>query len=62
MVNKLSDLADFLENDSIPAWVKEQLAEKRDDIVHALENGQPYQLTGPKGEVVTITPSKAAAA
>jgi hypothetical protein len=62
VVNKLSDLADFLENDSIPAWVKEQLAEKRDLIVQALNQGQPYQLTGPKGEVVTITPSKAVAA
>lgn len=62
MVNKLSDLADFLENDSIPTWVREQLAAKRDEIVHALEQGQEYQLIGPRGEVVTIAPSKAAAA
>jgi hypothetical protein len=62
VVNKLSDLADFLDVDSIPGWVREQLAEKRDEIVHALQQGQPYQLTGPKGEVVTITPSKAVAA
>lgn len=61
MVNKLSDLANFLENDSIPTWVREQLAAKRDEIVQALEQGREYRLTGPKGEVVTIAPSKAAA-
>lgn len=62
MVNKLSDLAVFLEDQSIPLWVKDELRAKRNEIVHALEAGESYELHGPKGEVITIAPKKAVAA
>jgi hypothetical protein len=62
MVNKLSDLADFLDNDSLPPWLKEQLKEKREEITAALEKGESITLpAGPNGERVTIGPKPVAA-
>jgi hypothetical protein len=61
MVNKLSNLAEFLENDSLPLWLKEELQAKREEISAALDKGQPFVLTGPNGETVTITPKQVAA-
>jgi hypothetical protein len=62
MVNKLSDLANFLNEDSVPAWLKQELDRNRQEITAALEKGQPFTLTGPGGEKVTISPKHAAAA
>ena len=67
VVNRLSSLADFLENDSLPAWLKKQLQEKRTEISEALDDGKAITLTGPNGEQVTISlptkePPKAAVA
>jgi hypothetical protein len=61
MVNKLSDLAGFLEDQSIPAWVKEALREHRDEIFRALQQGEPYTLSGPEGASITIAPKAVAA-
>lgn len=62
MVNKLSELADFLDDESLPPWLKQSLKEKRDEIAAALEKGEPYTLPpGPNGEVVTIAPRPTAA-
>lgn len=62
MVNKLSELAAFLEDQSIPAWVKDGLREHYDDIRQSLEQGLPYTLTGPDGAKITIARREAAAA
>lgn len=62
MVNKLSELADFLDDDSLPPWLKEQLKEKREEITAALEKGESITLpAGPSGERVTIGPKPVAA-
>lgn len=61
MVNKLSDLAGFLEDQSIPAWVKDSLRDHRDELVRALEQGDSYTLQGPEGASITIAPQPAAA-
>jgi hypothetical protein len=61
MVNKLSTLAGFLEDQSIPLWVKDALREKRDVILQTLQSGQSYTLEGPAGEKITITPELVAA-
>ena len=62
MVNKLSVLADFLDDESLPPWLKQMLRDKREEIAAALEKDRPFTLpSGPNGEVVTITPKQVAA-
>jgi hypothetical protein len=61
MVNKLSDLAGFLEDQSIPLWVKLALREHREEILRTLQDGQPYLLRGPGGEEITLDPKTVAA-
>jgi hypothetical protein len=61
MVNRLSNLAEFLEDESLPVWLKGELQAKREEIDAALEAGQPFVLTGPNGETVTIAPKQVAA-
>jgi len=62
MTNKLSDLAGFLEDQSIPAWVKDPLREHRAEIYRALEQGNTYTLNGPEGVSITIGPKTSTAA
>ena len=62
MVNKLSELADFLDDDSLPPWLKEMLKEKRQEIASALENGRSITLSGPYGEKITVAAKGAATA
>ena len=61
LVNKLSDLAGFLEDQSIPVWLKDALRENREQMVRELEAGRSYTIEGPKGEKITITPEAVAA-
>ena len=56
MVNKLSDLADFLNQDPLPAWLKQELAQHQENIAAALGQGHSFDLNGPGGERVTISP------
>lgn len=60
MVNRLSDLASFLNEDSAPTWLKRTLVEQQQEITAALERGQSFDLTGPRGEKVTISPKHTA--
>lgn len=62
MVNKLSELAAFLEDDSLPSWIKLQVRERQQEITDALAKGAAITLRGPNGETVTITPKVAAVA
>lgn len=62
MVNRLSDLANFLNEDSLPTWLQHALNEKQHEITAALERGESFTLTGPGGEKVTIAPKHAVAA
>ncbi len=61
MVNRLSDLATFLNEDSVPTWLKRALVEQQQELATALDQGRPFDLTGPRGEKVTISPKHAAA-
>lgn len=62
MVNNLSELADFLDDESLPLWLKKTLKEKQEEIAVALERGDSVTLpSGPNGEVVTIAPKASAA-
>ncbi len=63
MVNNLSELADFLNDESLPLWLKQALKEKQGEIAAALERGESVTLpSGPNGEVVTIAPKTVVAA
>jgi hypothetical protein len=62
MVNKLSDLAQFLDDESIPFWLKKAINEKQHDISTALQKGDSFSLSGPNGELITITPKAAVVA
>ncbi len=61
MVNRLSDLANFLNEDSLPTWLRQALVQKQQEITAALEQGVPFTLVGPGGEKVTISPKHAVA-
>ena len=61
MVNKLSDLAEFLHSDSLPAWLKSEIDARQAELFAALENGEEFTLSGPNGEQVKIAPAPVAA-
>lgn len=56
MVNRLSNLVAFLRDDSLPAWLREEIEIKRDAIAGALDRGEEYVISGPHGEEIKITP------
>jgi hypothetical protein len=61
MVNRLSDLAQFLEDESLPLWLKQQIQSRREEIQRAFEENRPVDFKGPNGESVTIAPRAVAA-
>jgi hypothetical protein len=61
MVNKLSNLAEFLHEDSIPLWLQSQIEGQRDEILAALQAGQDFTISGPNGEEIRISPNPVAA-
>jgi alpha-D-ribose 1-methylphosphonate 5-triphosphate synthase subunit PhnH len=61
MVNDLNNLAQFLADESLPVWLKEQLDARREEILRAFQTGRPITLEAPDGESVTISPRPVAA-
>jgi hypothetical protein len=61
MVNKLSDLAEFLHDDSLPLWLKREIDSNREAIFSTLGRGEEYVIPGPNGEEVKISPKAVAA-
>lgn len=57
----LSKLADLLEQDSLPSWLREEIDRRTSDILSALKRGQSIKLTGPHGEELVIGPVPEAA-
>ena len=56
MVSSLSSLAGFLEDGSLPLWLKQKVQAQSEEISQALERGESITLEGPNGESVTIAP------
>ena len=52
----LSKLADLLEQDSLPSWLREEIDRRTSDILSALKHGQSIKLLGPHGEELIIGP------
>jgi hypothetical protein len=61
MVNNLSSLAEFINDDTLPSWLKHEIATNREAIFAELEKGQEVTIKGPKGEEITISPEPIAA-
>jgi hypothetical protein len=62
MVTSLSKLAALIQDGSVPAWLREAVTAKREEIVGALAHNQEYTLTGPNGEEIIIKRAVEAAA
>ena len=52
----LSRLADILEEDSIPGWLRDEIDRQSQAILLALEGGRSFTLKGPRGEQIIIGP------
>lgn len=52
----LSKLADLLEEDSIPNWLRDQIEHRTTEIQNTLMSGQSVHLNGPHGEQLIIGP------
>jgi len=52
----LSKLADLLEEDSIPNWLRDQIEHRTTEIQNTLKSGQSVHLNGPQGEQLIIGP------
>lgn len=61
MVSELNRLAELVELDSLPLWLRQQIASKREEIHQKLETEGYVVLTSPEGEQVTITVKQKAA-
>ncbi len=52
----LSRLADLLEEDSLPLWLRDEIDQRTTEILRALERGHSFTLHGPQGEQIIIGP------
>jgi hypothetical protein len=56
MVNKLSNLAEFLQDDALPYQLTKTLKDSEQEIATKLTRGESVSIAGPRGETITITP------
>lgn len=54
MVTSLSKLAALIQDGSVPAWLRDEVSAKRQEILSTLRQNQPYTLRGPNGEEIVI--------
>lgn len=59
MVTTLSKLVEMMELGTIPAWIRQEIATRRDEISKSLRETGSYVLNGPNGERVEIEAPKA---
>ncbi len=53
-MTRLSELAELIEEDSLPTWLKDAIQEHREEIQRVVSGGGVYTLEGPSGEVIRI--------
>jgi hypothetical protein len=58
MVSELHKLAELVELDSLPLWIRQELESRREEILQKLQADGTFVFTGPKREQVTISPSR----
>ena len=56
MVSRLSQLTDLIKEDSLPLWLKNQIAERKDEMLRELnEKGEGvFTFKGPAGEEIRL--------
>lgn len=54
MVNKPSELADLIQEDLLPLWLREEIKRNREHILQDLDQKGCVTLRGPEGDEVTI--------
>src|SRR5215469_16674813 len=62
MMAELNRLAELVELNSLPSWLGQQIALKREEINQKLETEGYIVLNGPQGEQVTLSLKQRAAA
>ena len=62
MVTSLSKLAALIQDGSVPAWLRDEVQSKREEILAALAQNRPYMITGPNHEEIVIRRAETAAA
>ena len=62
MVTTLSQLVEMIERGTVPAWLRDQIVAKREEILNALREGGEIALDGPNGQRVNIRAEKQAVA
>lgn len=58
MVTNLNKLAELIRKGSLPAWLREQLTNRKDEILQGLQTKGVYILEGPHGERIEIRAEK----
>ncbi len=54
MVTKLSQLADLVEDDSLPSWLKIEIERRQEEILRALKETGVFEVVSPSGEKIRI--------
>lgn len=56
MISRLSQLADLIQEGSLPAWLKNQIEEQKKDILEKLERegSATFTFKGPNGEEIHL--------
>lgn len=54
MMTTLSELVAITQGTAVPAWLRNQVLEKKDEIERSLRETGTYTLQGPDGEQVII--------
>ena len=54
MVSDLNRLAELIEFDSVPPWIRQEIESRREEILQALHVQGTFVLRGPHGEQVAI--------
>jgi len=62
MVSDLNKLAELVELDSLPLWIRQDIELKRDEILEQLHSNGSFVFCSPKGEKYTIRAKLKAAA
>jgi hypothetical protein len=62
MVSDVNRLAELVELDSLPAWIREEIESKREEIIQKLQSDGVFVIQGPDGKQVTLRPKAKMAA
>ena len=62
MITTLSQLVEMIERGTVPAWLRDEILAKKEEITKVLREGGSFTLEGPSGEKVNIRADKSAVA